>query len=174
MRQRFRLRKAVTVLGISAALTVVVNLHCPSVRAAYGPWDALETVGISTGIGAVLGLSTISFYEKPTSHMKNAFVGAGLGAIVGIGVAAYLMATTPEQDEISPEEVLPPENRPGGKDGEKQKEGQTTGAVMPGASKLGRYRTSRRPGYRHLASIPVSAMSRPEWSVALEVLELRF
>ena len=51
--------------------------------------DALGTVGLSTGAGTILGLSTLPFYPKPFDHTSNILVGAGVGFIVGIGLATY-------------------------------------------------------------------------------------
>src|SRR5262249_48749014 len=106
---RHRLRRVTAVMAHMVLLGAVLKAGSLEARASYGLGDALETVGISTGIGTALGLSTIAFYDQPTSHMKNALVGAGAGLIVGLGVAAYLMAASPESDDISPEELLPPD-----------------------------------------------------------------
>lgn len=51
--------------------------------------DALLTVGVSTAAGAVLGLSTLPFYEESSEHSRNIFYGAALGAVVGVLVMAY-------------------------------------------------------------------------------------
>lgn len=102
-------------------------------EASYGLGSALETVGIATGIGTALGLSTIAFYDEPTSHMKNALVGAGAGLIVGLGVASYLMAMSPEDDEISPEELLPPQTKPAESEKDPKKKDSTKTDKKKGA-----------------------------------------
>lgn len=43
--------------------------------------------------GAILGLSTLSFVDKPTKHLKNIWVGGAIGIIVGVGVVAWKQAT---------------------------------------------------------------------------------
>lgn len=65
----------------------------------------LTTVGVSTGVGAVLGLSTISFYPSPGQHLNNMWVGAGAGLLLGLGLAAYL-AYAPHENEIDPQELM--------------------------------------------------------------------
>jgi len=42
--------------------------------------------------GAILGLSTLSFVETPSDHLKNIVVGGAIGIILGVGVVAYLQA----------------------------------------------------------------------------------
>lgn len=39
--------------------------------------------------GAVLGLSTLSFVEKPSKHVYNIWTGAALGIIAGVIFVAY-------------------------------------------------------------------------------------
>src|SRR5262245_34403182 len=111
---RLAFRKVVTAVAFCSALGVAENVACPKAEASYGVNDALSTMGIAAGIGAVMGLSTIAFYESPTKHLSNTLMGAGAGLIVGLGVAAYLLSQSAESDEINPEEVLPPENKPDG------------------------------------------------------------
>jgi hypothetical protein len=50
------------------------------------------TVGACGGIGAVLGLSTLSFVDEPGDHLKNIVVGGAIGIIIGVGVVAYKQA----------------------------------------------------------------------------------
>src|SRR5690349_19210439 len=39
--------------------------------------------------GAVLGLSTLSFYDKPSKHIGNIWTGAAIGIIAGVIFVAY-------------------------------------------------------------------------------------
>jgi zinc transporter ZupT len=39
--------------------------------------------------GAILGLSTLSFVDKPSKHISNIWMGAALGVIAGVMVVAY-------------------------------------------------------------------------------------
>ncbi len=67
----------------------------------------LETIGISTAAGVVLGASTLSFYEKPGSHLLNIVYGASVGAALGVGVAVYSMFQEGVKDpELKEEEEL--------------------------------------------------------------------
>ena len=54
--------------------------------------DDLLLVG-STGFGGgIIGLSTLSFVDKPGDHLKHIVVGAALGIIAGVGWVAYNQA----------------------------------------------------------------------------------
>ncbi|MBY0416191.1 MAG: hypothetical protein K2Q18_18605 [Bdellovibrionales bacterium] len=58
--------------------------------------ESLEdlTIVLSTGaVGAVLGLSTLSFAETPKDHLKNVAIGGALGIVVGVGIAVFGQAT---------------------------------------------------------------------------------
>jgi len=39
--------------------------------------------------GAILGLSTLSFVERPSNHLRNVWTGAALGIIAGVIFVAY-------------------------------------------------------------------------------------
>lgn len=57
--------------------------------------DSLKDIAIVGGLGAggaILGLSTLSFAEEPSEHLKNIVVGAAIGIIVGVAVVAYTQA----------------------------------------------------------------------------------
>ncbi len=49
----------------------------------------VATVFFATLGGAVLGLSTLSFYGDPQEHTENISMGALVGAIAGAGYLAY-------------------------------------------------------------------------------------
>lgn len=53
--------------------------------------DAITVAAIG-GFGAVLGLSTLSFVDEPSEHLKNIVVGGAIGVIVGVGVVAFKQA----------------------------------------------------------------------------------
>jgi hypothetical protein len=53
----------------------------------------LETIGITTAIGTVIGASTLSFADQPGTHLLNIAVGAALGAVSGV---IYVLARDPE------------------------------------------------------------------------------
>lgn len=45
-----------------------------------------ETIGVSVAVGAVLGASTLPFYEQPSDHWINVAYGASAGALLGVGI----------------------------------------------------------------------------------------
>jgi hypothetical protein len=51
--------------------------------------DAATTVTVTTVAGAVLGASTLPFYEDSGKNTKNIFYGAAVGAVAGVLIAAY-------------------------------------------------------------------------------------
>lgn len=62
------------------------------------PYDTRNTVGvilISGLVGGVLGLSTLSFYQRPQDHIRNITLGAGLGIIASALFMTAAVATTP-------------------------------------------------------------------------------
>ncbi len=59
--------------------------------------DSLIIIG-SSGVGAILGLSTLSFVEEPSDHFRSILVGASLGIIVGVIVVAYNQANRSRMD----------------------------------------------------------------------------
>lgn len=50
--------------------------------------------------GAVLGLSTLSFYGKPQEHLGNIYVGLGVGLIAGSGYVYYRSLPRVEDNEV--------------------------------------------------------------------------
>lgn len=52
--------------------------------------------------GAVLGLSTLSFYGEPQEHLNNISVGFAAGIIIGTGFAAYDAAASASNNDFGP------------------------------------------------------------------------
>lgn len=74
---------------------ILFSLSLSSVQAEEG-YEIIDesiqdlNVVMGTGLGgAVLGLSTLSFVEKPSEHLKNVILGASLGIIIGVGIVAF-------------------------------------------------------------------------------------
>lgn len=65
----------------------------------------LILVGAAGVGGAVLGLSTLSFVDKPSKHVSNIWTGAALGIIAGVLVVAYNSAARGSEDLQSDEEA---------------------------------------------------------------------
>lgn len=53
--------------------------------------DILIVAGAGAG-GAILGLSTLSFYDKASKHISNVWTGAAIGIIAGVIFVAYSSA----------------------------------------------------------------------------------
>ena len=52
------------------------------------------TVVLGSGVvGAVLGLSTLSFVDEPKDHFKNVAIGGAIGIVVGVGIVIFGQAT---------------------------------------------------------------------------------
>jgi hypothetical protein len=50
--------------------------------------------------GAILGLSTLSFYETPSRHISNLWTGASIGIIAGVIFVAYNSAQKGSEELI--------------------------------------------------------------------------
>lgn len=60
--------------------------------------DDLILVGAAGVGGAILGLSTLSFVDKPSKHVSNIWTGAALGIIAGVLFVAYNSAARGSED----------------------------------------------------------------------------
>jgi len=60
-----------------------------------GPRRQLATILFAGLGGAVLGLSTLSFYGRPQDHLSNIALGFAGGVILGTTVVTYRAATNP-------------------------------------------------------------------------------
>lgn len=71
----------------------------------------LMIVGVVGAGGAILGLSTLSFYDEPSKHYKNILIGGAIGIIIGVGIVVFNQATSKKEsfDEAS---LLTPESTP--------------------------------------------------------------
>jgi hypothetical protein len=89
----------VGILRTFLVLMVILHLAWPASaqETTYsGPKRQMATI-IYAGLGgAVLGLSTLSFYGRPQDHLSNIAIGFGLGVITGTVVMTYRAATNPK------------------------------------------------------------------------------
>ena len=60
-----------------------------------GPRQQIATIIFSGLAGAVLGLSTLSFYGRPQDKLSNIAIGFALGVIAGTAYTTYQVATKP-------------------------------------------------------------------------------
>lgn len=81
---------AVLVLGSAPA-------HAQGTSEFQGIRRSVATVIFAGLGGAVLGLSTLSFYGRPQDHTGNIYAGLGVGLIAGLG---YVMMT-PDSDMLA-------------------------------------------------------------------------
>lgn len=65
--------------------------------APMGPRKQLATIIFAGLAGAILGLSTLSFYGRPQDKLSNIAIGFAVGVIVGTGYTTYKAATRPYQ-----------------------------------------------------------------------------
>ena len=74
--------------------------------------DVWIVIGTTAG-GAILGLSTLSFVDEPSEHLKNIVVGGAIGVILGVGVVAFKQASVSQDAyrgtlrDKAPKERLP-------------------------------------------------------------------
>jgi hypothetical protein len=61
----------------------------------HGPRKQVSTIVFSGVAGAILGLSTLSFYGRPQERLSNIAVGAAVGIIIGAMYTTYRAAAEP-------------------------------------------------------------------------------
>lgn len=64
-----------------------------------GPRRQVATIVFAGLAGAILGLSTLSFYGRPQEKMLNIAYGAAVGIIIGASYTTYKAATLPRRYE---------------------------------------------------------------------------
>lgn len=94
-----------TVLGTSSSVWGAPRSGGQSVASA-GPRKHLQTIVFAGLAGAILGLSTLSFYGRPQDKLSNIAVGFAIGVITGTVYSTYKAATEPK-DFYSLREVGP-------------------------------------------------------------------
>lgn len=80
------IRKPVSILFLFVLSLPVISTGA---RAEASLGNSALTVAFATVGGAVMGASTLPFYDEPGDHAKNIFYGAALGAVVGVLISAY-------------------------------------------------------------------------------------
>lgn len=69
----------------------------PTVVEKYGPRRQISTIVYMGLAGAVLGLSTLSFYGRPQDKLTNIPIGFGIGVVIGTIYMTYQAATNPNE-----------------------------------------------------------------------------
>jgi ABC-type Fe3+ transport system permease subunit len=91
-----RLQKLASVMIIFLLILTSISSMAQEEKTSGFVDDSLQDMSIVLGsglAGAVLGLSTLSFVEKPSDHMKNIAVGGAIGIVIGVGVVIFSQAT---------------------------------------------------------------------------------
>jgi hypothetical protein len=84
-------------LGMRAAVLVVLAM-APTLRAQQNlpkdlePREAIGGILMAGLVGGILGLSTLSFYDKPQDNIRNISIGAGVGMIAAAIYMTYNVA----------------------------------------------------------------------------------
>lgn len=73
----------------------------------YGPRRQISTIVYMGLAGAVLGLSTLSFYGRPQDHLSNIPIGFGVGVVAGTIYMTYQAATNPDEFYRSENQYIP-------------------------------------------------------------------
>ena len=74
--------------------------------------DSLRDMSVVLGVGAagaVLGLSTLSFVDVPSQHMKNIAVGGAIGIVVGVAIVIFSQASKTSITNIKNDLPISPE-----------------------------------------------------------------
>lgn len=73
--------------------------------------DSLSDLYVVLGagaVGAVLGLSTLSFTETPKDHLNNVAIGGALGVVFGVGLVIFNQATRSQSMVVDlPHDITP-------------------------------------------------------------------
>ncbi len=93
----FKLVLCVTLFFSSFASMAQESKGESSVVQKYGPRRQISTIVYMGLAGAVLGLSTLSFYGRPQDHLTNIPLGFGVGVIVGTIYMTYQAAVNPTE-----------------------------------------------------------------------------
>lgn len=96
-----RFSKLLMVIGlvVSMSTTAIAQGTAPEQRAkpSGGPRRQLATILFAGLGGAVLGLSTLSFYGRPQEKLSNIAIGFAFGVIGGTAYVTYKAATGPSE-----------------------------------------------------------------------------
>lgn len=84
--------------GLITALILLnpVQLRAQEAKSTGAFDETLTDMTIVLGAGAagaILGLSTLSFADKPKDHYKNIAIGGALGIILGVGIVIFGQAS---------------------------------------------------------------------------------
>jgi hypothetical protein len=78
--------------------------------------ESIQDLAIVMGagaVGAVLGLSTLSFAETPKDHLKNVAIGGAIGVVIGVGLVVFGQANKSSAEIGEVNKILSPESLEG-------------------------------------------------------------
>lgn len=78
---------------VGANFATAQSYDVPNTERSVGPRRQVATIVFAGLAGAILGLSTLSFYGRPQEKMLNIAYGAAVGIIVGASYTTYKAAT---------------------------------------------------------------------------------
>jgi hypothetical protein len=104
-------RLILLVLTITFIATTAFGQQEKEVKRVSGPRRQLATIIFSGLGGAVLGLSTLSFYGRPQEHLANIAIGFAFGVIAGTVLVTYKSATSREYFEDDGTGQTPPQGQ---------------------------------------------------------------
>jgi hypothetical protein len=107
------LKKIFSVLALSLTLITLNPSTAMAADEAQGAGlidDSIRdmTVVLGSGaVGAILGLSTLSFVEHPSDHWKNVAIGGAIGIVVGVGSVIFNAASRSSTMAIGQSSIVP-------------------------------------------------------------------
>lgn len=84
-----QIKHILLVILFLTSTSVVAQQQNSNTNSGKGLRRSVAAAMFSTIGGAVLGLSTLSFYGKPQEHTGNITMGALIGLVVGVGYMSY-------------------------------------------------------------------------------------
>ncbi len=88
---------ALVVSMTGSAFAQAGSLSDDQKKSLSGPRKQLATIIFGGLGGAILGLSTLSFYGRPQDKLSNIAIGAAVGVIAGTAFVTYKAATNPSE-----------------------------------------------------------------------------
>lgn len=86
------------ILSLQFLLAIPAMAQDNSDDIAQSTQNDLFLVAGAGAAGAILGLSTLSFMDKPSQHISNIWTGAAIGVIAGVVLVVYNSAQKNQED----------------------------------------------------------------------------
>lgn len=92
-----KILKTILISAVILCMSSMAYAQQEENKSKLGPRKQLATIIFAGLGGAVLGLSTLSFYGRPQDRLANIAVGFAVGIIVGTVYVTYGAATKPKE-----------------------------------------------------------------------------